>query len=217
VSTAATRGIDVLVAGIALVLLSPLALVVALLCATQLGRPVLFRQARPGLGGRSIEIVKFRSMRDANDSNGHPLPDDERLTPFGKLLRRSSLDEIPQLWSVLKGDLSLVGPRPLLMEYLSLYTPFQMRRHEVRPGITGWAQVNGRNAIDWDRKFELDVWYVDNRSLWLDIKILLLTVAKVVRGDGISSRGSVTMPAFTGSTEAKIVRASDFEEHIVAH
>jgi len=164
-----------------------------------MGSPVLFRQIRPGLNGKPFEMIKFRTMKDAVDAQGNPLPDSERLTPFGQFLRSSSLDELPELWNVLKGDMSLVGPRPLLMEYLPLYTPEQYRRHEVRPGVTGWAQINGRNALSWEEKFQLDVWYVDNRSLWLDIKILFLTVKKVVIRDGISADGEATMPKFTGS------------------
>jgi len=167
--------------------------------AKNLGKPVLFRQKRPGLKGNIFEMLKFRSMRDAVDGEGNALPDSERLTPFGKKLRSSSLDELPGLWNVLKGDMSLVGPRPLLVEYLPLYSVEQARRHDVRPGITGWAQVNGRNAISWEEKFKLDIWYVDNQSFWLDIKILFLTVKKVFVRDGISAEGEVTMHKFTGS------------------
>lgn len=165
----------------------------------KMGSPVLFRQVRPGLGGKPFEMVKFRTMKDAVDAAGNPLPDSERLTPFGQFLRSSSLDELPELWNVLKGDMSLVGPRPLLMEYLPLYSPEQYRRHEVRPGVTGWAQINGRNSLSWDEKFKLDVWYVDNRSLWLDIKILFLTVKKVLIRDGISAEGEATMTRFEGN------------------
>ncbi|RYF38407.1 MAG: sugar transferase, partial [Comamonadaceae bacterium] len=165
----------------------------------KLGRPAFFRQVRPGLHGRPFRMVKFRSMTDARGADGQLLPDAQRLTAFGRFLRGSSLDELPGLWNVLRGDMSLVGPRPLLMEYLPLYSPEQARRHEVRPGITGWAQVNGRNALSWDEKFKLDVWYVDNRSMWLDIKILWLTVRKVLVRDGISAEGEATMPRFTGS------------------
>ncbi|EGV37386.1 pilin glycosylation protein PglB [Neisseria weaveri LMG 5135] len=164
-----------------------------------LGSPVFFTQIRPGLNGKPFKMYKFRSMRDAVDADGNPLPDSERLTPFGKKLRASSLDELPELWNVLKGDMSLVGPRPLLMSYLPLYNDFQRRRNEVKPGITGWAQVNGRNAISWDKKFELDVWYVDNLSFWLDIKILFLTIKKVFIKEGISAEGEATMPFFTGN------------------
>ena len=164
----------------------------------KLGSPAFFRQVRPGMHGQPFEMVKFRTMTDARGPDGALLPDADRLTPFGRFLRASSLDELPELWNVLKGEMSLVGPRPLLMEYLPLYSPQQARRHEVRPGITGWAQVNGRNAISWDDKFKLDVWYVDHRSLWLDIKILWLTVKKVLVREGISAAGEATMPRFTG-------------------
>ena len=164
----------------------------------KLGSPAFFRQVRPGLQGQPFEMVKFRTMTDARGADGALLPDADRLTPFGRFLRASSLDELPELWNVLKGEMSLVGPRPLLMEYLPLYSPQQARRHEVRPGITGWAQVNGRNALGWDEKFKLDVWYVDHRSLWLDIKILWLTVKKVLVREGISAAGEATMPRFTG-------------------
>ena len=164
----------------------------------KLGSPAFFRQVRPGMHGQPFEMVKFRTMTDARGPDGALLPDADRLTPFGRFLRASSLDELPELWNVLKGEMSLVGPRPLLMEYLPLYSPQQARRHEVRPGITGWAQVNGRNALVWDEKFKLDVWYVDHRSLWLDIKILWLTVKKVLVREGISAAGEATMPRFTG-------------------
>lgn len=163
-----------------------------------MGSPVFFCQTRPGLDGHPFTMIKFRTMKDALDAEGNPLPDSERLTAFGQFLRSSSLDELPELWNVLKGDMSLVGPRPLLMEYLPLYSPEQYRRHEVQPGVTGWAQINGRNTLSWEDKFALDVWYVDNRSLWLDIKILFLTVKKVVVRDGISADGEATMPKFTG-------------------
>lgn len=164
----------------------------------KLGSPAFFRQVRPGMHGQPFEMVKFRTMTDARGADGALLPDADRLTPFGRFLRASSLDELPELWNVLKGEMSLVGPRPLLMEYLPLYSPQQARRHEVRPGITGWAQVNGRNALGWDDKFKLDVWYVDHHSLWLDIKILWLTVKKVLVREGISAAGEATMPRFTG-------------------
>lgn len=167
----------------------------------QLGTPILFRQARPGRQGRVFELVKFRTMAVAVDRHGRTLTDAERLTSFGKILRSTSLDELPALWNVLKGDMSLVGPRPLLMEYLPLYSAEQARRHEVRPGITGWAQVNGRNAISWEEKFALDVWYVDNQSFWLDMKILFMTVKKVLVRDGINAEGEATMSKFTGSRE----------------
>jgi len=193
------RFFDITAASAALVVLSPVYAITAYKVSKNLGSPVLFRQTRPGLHGVPFEMIKFRSMRDAIDSEGNALPDSERLTDFGKALRNSSLDELPELWNVVRGDMSLVGPRPLLMEYLPLYSKEQARRHNVRPGITGHAQVNGRNAIGWDKKFELDTWYVDNQSLWLDIKILLKTVKKVVIKDGISADGEATMSKFTGS------------------
>lgn len=189
---------DIIGALAGLVLLAPVMLVIALLIRRYMGSPVLFRQTRPGLHGRPFRMVKFRTMRNAVDAHGNPLPDAERLPRLGRFLRACSLDELPELWNVLIGDMSLVGPRPLLMEYLPLYSPDQARRHEVRPGVTGWAQVNGRNAIKWDEKFALDVWYVDNRSLWLDLKIIWLTILKVVRREGISATGEATMPKFTG-------------------
>ncbi|ANQ23066.1 sugar transferase [Vibrio natriegens] len=179
-------------------ILSPVMLVTALLIRNKLGSPVLFTQTRPGLSGKPFEMVKFRTMKDAVDAHGNSLPDSERMTPFGDKLRNSSLDELPELWNVLKGDMSLVGPRPLLMQYLPLYSKEQARRHDVRPGVTGWAQINGRNAISWEDKFKLDVWYVDNRSLLLDIKILFLTVKKVFVKEGISADGHVTVEPFTG-------------------
>jgi sugar transferase EpsL len=174
----------------------PLALVTALMVRLKLGQPVLFKQIRPGQGGQPFTMVKFRTMRDARDSAGQLLSDAERLTSFGRWLRSTSLDELPELWNVLKGDMSLVGPRPLLMQYLPLYTAEQARRHEIKPGITGWAQVNGRNALDWDDRFKLDVWYVDHQSLALDCRILFLTLGKVMRRDGVSADGHATMPAF---------------------
>lgn len=194
------RLFDFLIAALSLLLLALPLVAVAWLIRRKLGSPVLFRQVRPGLHGQPFTMVKFRTMTDERGPDGALLPDAQRLTPFGRFLRASSLDELPELWNVLKGEMSLVGPRPLLMEYLPLYTPEQARRHEVRPGITGWAQVNGRNAISWEDKFALDVWYVDNRSLWLDTKILWLTVRKVLVRDGISAAGEATMPKFTGST-----------------
>lgn len=184
-----------------LFVLMPVIVVVAILIRRKLGSPVFFRQTRPGLHGKPFEMVKFRTMLDATDKHGNPLPDDQRMTPFGSFLRATSLDELPELWNVLKGDMSLVGPRPLLMEYLPLYSKEQYRRHEARPGVTGWAQVNGRNAISWEDKFRLDVWYVDNQSLWLDVKILFLTVKKVLVRDGINGDGEVTMSRFTGSEQ----------------
>lgn len=196
------RSIDLLIAFIALLILLPVIFLVALIIRIKLGSPVLYKQNRPGLNGKSFDMVKFRSMLNAADNDGNPLPDAERLTRFGSFLRATSLDELPGIWNVLKGDMSLVGPRPLLMEYLPLYSKEQARRHEVRPGITGWAQVNGRNAISWEDKFKFDVWYVDNQSFWLDLKILFLTIKKVFIREGISAEGDVTMPKFTGSKNA---------------
>ncbi|MCD6251842.1 MAG: sugar transferase [Psychrobacter sp.] len=193
------RFFDITAATTALVVLSPIYAITAYKVNKNLGSPVLFRQTRPGLYGKPFEMIKFRTMKDAIDGDGNPLPDSERLTDFGKALRNSSLDELPELWNVLRGDMSLVGPRPLLVEYLPLYSEVQSRRHNVRPGITGYAQVNGRNAISWDQKFELDVWYVDNQSLWLDIKILLKTVGKVVSRDDINEAGQATATPFRGS------------------
>ncbi|KRW64562.1 sugar transferase [Pseudomonas sp. TTU2014-096BSC] len=195
------RLLDILVAALALLLLLPVLAVVAWLIRRKLGSPVLFRQQRPGLHGKPFEMIKFRTMRDAVDANGNALPDSERMTPLGNFLRSSSLDELPELWNVLKGDMSLVGPRPLLMEYLPLYSPKQYRRHEVRPGVTGWAQVNGRNALSWEEKFKLDVWYVDNYSFWLDLKIIFFTVKKVFLREGISAEGEATMSKFEGSVD----------------
>ncbi|WP_318459145.1 sugar transferase [Photobacterium leiognathi] len=193
------RAFDILISLTLLVLLSPIFIYLFFKIRSKLGTPVLFRQIRPGLDGKPFEMIKFRTMKDAVDINGNVLPDAERMTPFGDKLRNSSLDELPELWNVLKGDMSLVGPRPLLMEYLPLYNEKQTRRHEVRPGITGWAQINGRNAISWEEKFDLDVWYVDNKSFWLDFKILLLTVKKVLIKDGISADGHVTIEPFKGT------------------
>jgi len=195
------RSIDFFLALLALIVLSPVFLLISYKVRTKLGSPVLFRQIRPGLNGKSFEMLKFRSMRDSVDPRGNPLPDSERMTPFGDKLRNSSLDELPELWNVLKGEMSLVGPRPLLTQYLPLYSKEQARRHEVRPGVTGWAQINGRNAISWEEKFALDVWYVDNKTLWLDIKILFMTVKKVFVKEGISADGHVTIEPFTGSQE----------------
>ncbi|WP_277984362.1 sugar transferase [Sphingomonas faeni] len=183
----------------AIVALSPVLVVVAVLVRRKLGRPVLFRQVRPGLHGQPFEMIKFRTMLDAVDGAGNPLPDDVRLTPFGRMLRSTSLDELPGLFNVLRGDMSLVGPRPLLVQYLPLYSPEQARRHLVRPGLTGWAQVNGRNSLAWDAKFALDTWYVDHRSIALDLRILWLTVRKVLQRDGISADGEATMHPFTGT------------------
>jgi lipopolysaccharide/colanic/teichoic acid biosynthesis glycosyltransferase len=193
------RLFDFLVALLALLLLTIPLFALTWLIRRKLGSPVFFTQVRPGQHGKPFKMIKFRTMTDEHGPNGALLPDAQRLTPFGRWLRATSLDEFPELWNVLKGDMSLVGPRPLLMEYLSRYTPEQARRHEARPGITGWAQVNGRNAISWQDKFALDVWYVDNQSFWLDIKILWMTVRKVLVRDGISAAGEATMSKFTGS------------------
>jgi lipopolysaccharide/colanic/teichoic acid biosynthesis glycosyltransferase len=185
----------------ALVVLTPVGLAIGGLIRLKLGGPVLFRQLRPGRDGQVFELIKFRSMRNARDANGELLPDEERLTPFGNRLRRLSLDELPTLWNVVRGDMSLVGPRPLLVQYLDRYTQEQSRRHEVAPGITGWAQINGRNAITWEEKFDLDVWYVENVSLGTDLRILLRTAVQVLGRRGISAEGHATMPEFTGSHE----------------
>ena len=195
------RLIDITGALVALIVFSPIMAFTAWKVAKTMGRPVFFRQVRPGSDGKPFEMVKFRTMRDANGPDGKPLPDAERITLFGSFMRRASLDELPEFWNVLKGDMSLVGPRPLLMQYLPLYSKEQYRRHEMKPGITGWAQINGRNAISWDEKFKLDVWYVDNQSVWLDIKILFLTVKKVVLREGISHGEEATMPAFKGDKQ----------------
>lgn len=203
------RLFDITVSITLLVILSPILLVVALLVCLSLGTPVIFKQVRPGLDGRPFTMYKFRTMTDDRDAEGRLLPDDQRLTMLGRFLRSTSLDELPELVNVLKGDMSLVGPRPLLMEYLSLYTPEQARRHEVRPGITGWAQVNGRNALSWEEKFEYDVWYVDNWSFWLDIKILWMTLVAVLKREGISADGHATMPPFTGSASERTAGLSN--------
>ena len=193
------RLLDIIIASIALILLSPLYFFVTYKVKKNLGSPVLFRQVRPGLHGKPFEMIKFRSMKDAVDAQGNPLPDSERLTPFGKMLRSSSLDEMPELWNVIKGDMSIVGPRPLLTEYLPLYNTEQAKRHNVRPGMTGHAQVNGRNAISWEEKFKLDTWYVENQSTLLDFKIMFKTVHKVLAKDDISAEGEATMTKFTGT------------------
>lgn len=193
------RLLDIILSLVAVVLLGLPLLFLTWQVRRKLGSPVFFRQTRPGLDGQPFQMIKFRTMTDARGPDGQLLPDVDRLTAFGRFLRSSSLDELPELWNVLRGDMSLVGPRPLLMEYLPLYSPEQARRHEVRPGITGWAQVNGRNTLSWEDKFKLDVWYVDHRSLRFDIKILWLTVRKVLVRDGISAAGEATMPRFTGS------------------
>lgn len=193
------RILDIFFSVVGLLVLFPVITFVACLIRKRMGAPVLFKQIRPGKHGNPFQMIKFRTMRDAFDKDGNSLSDSERMTSFGALLRSSSLDELPGLWNVFKGDMSLVGPRPLLVEYLPLYSKEQARRHNVKPGVTGWAQVNGRNAISWEEKFNLDIWYVDNQSFWLDIKILFLTVKKVFIRDGISAEGEVTMSKFTGS------------------
>lgn len=193
------RIFDFVISLITLILLAPIIIITALLIKWKIGSPVLFKQSRPGLNGKVFMVYKFRTMTDERDSKGELLPDEIRLTSFGKLIRKLSLDELPQLFNVVKGDMSFVGPRPLLVEYLELYNNTQARRHEVRPGITGWAQVNGRNAISWEERFELDVWYVDNQSFLLDIKILLMTVLKVFKSEGINQEGQATMSKFTGN------------------
>lgn len=196
------RLFDLFAALLALVLLSPILIWVALKVRSRLGSPVIFRQRRPGLNGEPFDMIKFRTMLEAYDEHGKPLPNEQRMTPFGKWLRATSLDELPELWNVVKGSMSLVGPRPLRMEYLPLYNAQQARRHEVRPGITGWAQINGRNSLSWEQKFDLDVWYVDNQSFLLDLKILFLTVKKVVVKEGINASEEVTMKPFTGTKES---------------
>jgi lipopolysaccharide/colanic/teichoic acid biosynthesis glycosyltransferase len=202
--TVMKRFFDFMISLFALLLLWPVILAVALLVRLFLGKPVFFRQQRPGLNGQPLEIIKFRTMREAVDTSSKLLPDAERLTAFGRFLRASSLDELPELWNVLKGDMSLVGPRPLLMQYLSRYTPEQARRHEVRPGLTGWAQVNGRNALTWEERFKLDVWYVDHRSFLLDLKIIFMTIWKILKREGINQPGQATMEEFRGySNECK--------------
>ena len=193
------RAFDIAASTSALVVLSPVLAITAYKVKKELGSPVLFRQTRPGLHGKPFEMIKFRTMKDATDKEGNALPDSERLTEFGKKLRASSLDELPELWNVLKGDMSLVGPRPLLMEYLPLYSAEQAKRHNVRPGVTGYAQVNGRNSLSWEDKFKLDTWYVEHQSFLLDMKILLKTVKKVIIKDGISAEGEATMTKFTGT------------------
>jgi lipopolysaccharide/colanic/teichoic acid biosynthesis glycosyltransferase len=192
------RSFDISVALLALIVLAPILIVIALLGLVSVGRPILFSQTRPGRGGKPFVMYKFRTMSNERDDDGRVLPDAARLTRFGGFLRSTSLDELPELWNVLTGDMSLVGPRPLLMEYLPLYTSEQARRHEVRPGMTGWAQINGRNALTWEEKFDLDVWYVDNRSFWLDLRILGATMVMVLKREGISHPDSATMPKFTG-------------------
>lgn len=197
------RLFDLLLVVLAAPVLLPVMFVIAVLVRVKLGSPILFQQVRPGLNGLPFTMYKFRTMRDAIDSCGHPLPDAARITSFGRLLRASSLDELPELWNVFKGDMSLVGPRPLLMDYIPLYNSLQLRRHEVRPGITGWAQVNGRNSLSWDEKFDLDIWYVENHSIWLDVKIIFLTLKKVAVREGINADNDVTMKRFEGSVRGR--------------
>lgn len=193
------RLIDIIISSFLLLLLSPILLLALALIIIKLGRPCLFKQVRPGLNKKPFTILKFRTMEDASDPSGNSLPDEQRLSSFGKILRSTSIDELPALWNVLKGDMSLIGPRPLLMEYLPLYSTEQNRRHDMRPGISGWAQVNGRNTISWEDKFKLDIWYIENQSFWLDVKILLLTIKKVFIREGINANGEATMQKFTGS------------------
>jgi len=200
----AKRIIDIVGSSAGMVFLSPVFVVIAVLIRLKMGSPVLFCQTRPGLNGKPFTLYKFRTMKDEYDVNGNLLPDEKRLTPIGQFLRSTSLDELPELWNVLKGEMSLVGPRPLLMEYLELYTQEQARRHEVKPGITGWAQINGRNALNWEDKFKLDVWYVDHWGIGLDFKILWLTLVKVVKREGISADGHATMPEFKGSKDLSL-------------
>ena len=195
------RVLDIVIASVALVLLSPLYFYVAYRVRKNLGSPVLFRQVRPGLHGKPFEMIKFRTMTDERDSEGNLLPNEQRLSKFGKMLRATSLDEMPELWNVIKGDMSIVGPRPLLMDYLPLYNKEQAKRHNVRPGMTGYAQVNGRNSISWEEKFKLDTWYVENQSIWLDFKIMFQTVKKVLVKEGINQSEEVTMTRFTGNKD----------------
>jgi len=197
------RFIDIVVSASALLIFSPVLLLVCIISRIKLGSPVFFRQERPGLKGQPFLMIKFRTMLNERDASGKLLPDEQRMTKYGRFLRSSSLDELPELWNVLKGEMSLVGPRPLLMQYLTLYTPEQNRRHDMRPGLSGWAQVKGRNALSWEEKFALDVWYVDNQSIFLDIKIIFLTIWTVIKRSGISAEGEATMSTFTGSEEAK--------------
>jgi sugar transferase EpsL len=196
------RATDISVAMIALLLLSPILAAASLAILLTMGRPIFFRQKRPGLGGKPFDLIKFRTMRAPSETDGM-ISDNDRITPVGRFLRKTSIDELPELWNVLRGDMSLVGPRPLLMAYLPRYTPEQARRHHVPPGITGWAQVNGRNALSWDEKFALDLWYVENQSFWLDVRILLLTVRSVLRREGIDAGADTTMPEFLGTEGSK--------------
>jgi lipopolysaccharide/colanic/teichoic acid biosynthesis glycosyltransferase len=200
------RAFDIIVSLTTLILFSPILLFTGLFVAVKLGRPVIFKQKRPGKNGKPFMMNKFRTMTNARDDNGQLLPNKERMTGFGMKLRSTSLDELPELWNVLKGDMSLVGPRPLRMHYIPLYSEYQNRRHEVKPGITGWAQINGRNAVTWDERFEMDVWYVDHQTFWLDLKILFLTILKVVNRDDIAHEGDVSMPPFEGNGEHNVAR-----------
>jgi lipopolysaccharide/colanic/teichoic acid biosynthesis glycosyltransferase len=203
------RCIDILVAALVLLLFAPLLACVALVLRLQMGSPVFFRQVRPGYRAQPFTLLKFRTMNSARDEQGSLLPDEERLTKLGAFLRRYSVDELPQLWNVLKGEMSLVGPRPLLMQYLARYTPEQMRRHEVKPGITGWVQINGRNTLTWDRKFQLDLWYVDHHSLWVDARILARTFSRVLKREGISQHAHATMPEFMGPSQDMVSRLEE--------
>jgi sugar transferase EpsL len=204
-NTLGKQSLDMILAALAVVFLSPLLVLLAVLIGVTIGTPMLFRQHRPGLHGKPFSAYKFRTMTNAHDDQGNLLPDEERLTSLGKFLRSTSLDELPAIFNVLKGEMSLVGPRPLLMRYLDRYTPQQARRHEVKPGITGWAQVNGRNAITWEQKFALDVWYVDHRSLWLDLKIIALTIWKILKREGINQPGQATMEEFRGHSSQRVI------------
>ncbi len=197
------RLIDFILASIGIIILSPVLVLVAITVRYCLGSPILYLQRRPGLNEKAFTLVKFRTMREVSDLNDIPLPDAHRLTKVGKFLRSWSLDELPELWNVARGEMSLVGPRPLLMQYLPLYTCEQRRRHQIRPGLTGWAQINGRNSLDWEERFQMDVWYVDNRSFFLDLRILFLTFRKIIIRDGISARGNVTMPPFQGARDTE--------------
>lgn len=202
------RFFDIVFALLALVVLSPILMVVACLIGSGIGRPIIFRQKRPGRGGKPFIMYKFRTMTNGVDNNGELLPDEQRLLPLGLFLRKTSIDELPEFWNVLKGEMSLIGPRPLLIEYLPLYSERQKIRHQLRPGISGWAQVNGRNAVDWAERLEMDVWYVENRSTWLDLKIICMTIAKVIKRDGISSPGHVTKEKFEGTLNDELRNTS---------
>lgn len=206
------RIFDIVFSFLGLIVFFPALVILSVMIRLKLGSPIFFTQVRPGLGGKPFKMVKFRTMRDAVDNDGIPLPDGERMTAFGSMLRSTSLDELPELWNVLKGEMSLVGPRPLLMQYLPLYSVEQNRRHEVRPGVTGWAQINGRNSVSWDEKFKLDTWYVDNQSILLDIKIIILTVKKVLVRDGISQENNATMAPFMGEKVADQATCNDRRE-----